>query len=157
MPEVQINIGGRPFAVACQEGEEHFLQSAAQLLDNEAATLMDQIGRMSRNRRAGLKGRDQGKDLLVPEFGHGMGEGLRDGRVFGAARMNPDHTALRPQSLGMAKPLGRPLGRGRFLGAGKLAHPPRRIVEAGQETGSPVGQLPSSSVGDAEASSSRNR
>ena len=46
MPEVTINIGGRPFQVACQEGEEHFLQSAAALLDNEASTLMDQIGRL---------------------------------------------------------------------------------------------------------------
>ncbi len=46
MPEIQISIGGRPFAVACQDGEEHFLESAAKLLDNEAATLMDQIGRL---------------------------------------------------------------------------------------------------------------
>lgn len=46
MPEVTINIGGRPFAVACQEGEEHYLQSAAGLLDNEAKALMDQIGRL---------------------------------------------------------------------------------------------------------------
>ena len=46
MPEVTINIGGRPFAVACQEGEEHFLHSAAALLDNEAKSLMDQIGRL---------------------------------------------------------------------------------------------------------------
>ena len=46
MPEVNIQIGGRSFAVACQEGEEHFLQSAASLLDNEAKSLMDQIGRL---------------------------------------------------------------------------------------------------------------
>ena len=46
MPEVQISIGGREFTVACQDGEEHFLRSAAQLLDNEAGTLMAQIGRM---------------------------------------------------------------------------------------------------------------
>ena len=46
MPEVTIQIGGRPFNVACQEGEEHFLHSAAALLDNEAKTLMDQIGRL---------------------------------------------------------------------------------------------------------------
>lgn len=46
MPEVTINIGSRPFQVACQEGEEHFLQSAAALLDAEASTLMDQIGRL---------------------------------------------------------------------------------------------------------------
>ena len=46
MPEVTIEIGGRPFSVACQEGEEHFLQSAAGLLDNEARSLMHQIGRL---------------------------------------------------------------------------------------------------------------
>ena len=46
MPEVTIEIGSRPFNVACQEGEEHFLQAAAGLLDNEARTLMDQIGRL---------------------------------------------------------------------------------------------------------------
>ena len=46
MPEVQITIGGRPFTVACQAGEEHYLQSAAGLLDNEASALMDQIGRL---------------------------------------------------------------------------------------------------------------
>lgn len=46
MPEVTIQIGGRPFNVACQEGEEHFLHSAAALLDNEARSLMDQIGRL---------------------------------------------------------------------------------------------------------------
>ena len=46
MPEVTIEIGARPFSVACQEGEEHFLQSAAALLDSEAHSLMDQIGRL---------------------------------------------------------------------------------------------------------------
>jgi cell division protein ZapA len=46
MPEVTITIGGRPFDVACQAGEEHFLRSAAKLLDNEASSLLDQIGRM---------------------------------------------------------------------------------------------------------------
>ena len=46
MPEVTINIGGRPFNVACQEGEEHFLHSAAAFLDHEAKSLMDQIGRL---------------------------------------------------------------------------------------------------------------
>lgn len=50
MPEVTIQIGGRPFNVACQEGEEHFLQSAAGLLDDEAKSLMDQIGRLPESR-----------------------------------------------------------------------------------------------------------
>ncbi len=46
MPEVVIHIGGRSFEVSCQEGEEHFLQSAAKLLDTEASALAAQIGRM---------------------------------------------------------------------------------------------------------------
>lgn len=46
MPQVEINIGGRKFDVACQEGEEHFLHSAAAMLDNEASHLSEQIGRM---------------------------------------------------------------------------------------------------------------
>ena len=50
MPEVTIEIGGRPFNVACQEGEEHFLHAAAGLLDNEAKALMDQIGRLPESR-----------------------------------------------------------------------------------------------------------
>ncbi|MEM6826158.1 MAG: cell division protein ZapA, partial [Pseudomonadota bacterium] len=50
MPEVRISIGGREFDVACQEGEEHFLHAAAQMLDNEAQTLLSQIGRMPENR-----------------------------------------------------------------------------------------------------------
>lgn len=46
MPEVTIHIGGRAFQVACQEGEEKYLQAAAKMLDDEAQVLSDQIGRM---------------------------------------------------------------------------------------------------------------
>lgn len=46
MPEVTISIGGRNFDVACQEGEEHYLHSAAKMLDTEAQTLASQIGRI---------------------------------------------------------------------------------------------------------------
>jgi cell division protein ZapA len=46
MPEVRITIGGREFDVACQAGEEHFLRSAARMLDTEATALIGQIGRM---------------------------------------------------------------------------------------------------------------
>jgi len=46
MPEVQIKIGGRTFDVACQEGEEQYLQTAAKMLDDEAQVLADQVGRM---------------------------------------------------------------------------------------------------------------
>lgn len=50
MPQVEISIGGRTFEVACQDGEEHFLHSAAGMLDNEAQHLADQIGRMPESR-----------------------------------------------------------------------------------------------------------
>ncbi|MEM1064220.1 MAG: cell division protein ZapA [Pseudomonadota bacterium] len=50
MPEVTITIGGRDFDVACQEGEEHFLRAAAGMLDAEATTLLNQIGRMPEGR-----------------------------------------------------------------------------------------------------------
>ena len=46
MPEVTIEIGGRAFEVACQEGEQKYLHAAARLLDGEASVLTDQIGRM---------------------------------------------------------------------------------------------------------------
>ena len=46
MPEVTITIGGRQFEVACQEGEESYLHSAAKMLDDEAQVLSDQVGRM---------------------------------------------------------------------------------------------------------------
>ena len=46
MPQVVIKIGGRSFEVACQDGEESFLQSAAALLDAEASSFAAQAGRM---------------------------------------------------------------------------------------------------------------
>lgn len=46
MPELEITIGGREFRVACQDGEEHFLRAAAQMLDAEAQPLVAQMGRM---------------------------------------------------------------------------------------------------------------
>lgn len=46
MPEVTITIGGRQFNVACQAGEEHFLHSAAAMLDAEAQPLVGQLGRL---------------------------------------------------------------------------------------------------------------
>lgn len=46
MPEIEITIGDRGFTVACQEGEEPYLQAAAKMLDTEATVILGQIGRM---------------------------------------------------------------------------------------------------------------
>lgn len=46
MPELTVTIGGRPFAVSCQEGEEHFLRTAAAMLDAEAQPILAHMGRL---------------------------------------------------------------------------------------------------------------
>ena len=46
MPDLEVTIGGRGFQVSCQPGEEHFLRSAAAMLDAEAAPLIAQMGRL---------------------------------------------------------------------------------------------------------------
>lgn len=50
MPNETITIGGKSFDVACQPGEEHYLRSAAAMLDTEATTLIGQIGRLPESR-----------------------------------------------------------------------------------------------------------
>jgi len=72
MPETEIKIGGRSFNVSCQEGEEHFLQSAAKLLDAEAAVLTDQIGRIPEPRMLLMAG------LMLADKTAGLEEKLRD-------------------------------------------------------------------------------
>jgi len=56
MAEIEITIGGRKFAVSCQEGEEHYLHAAAKHLDAEASILVDQIGRIPENRMLLMSG-----------------------------------------------------------------------------------------------------
>ncbi|MCL4675074.1 MAG: cell division protein ZapA [Pararhodobacter sp.] len=56
MPEETIEIGGKSFEVACQAGEEHFLHAAARMLDAEARTLIDQIGRLPDSRMLLMSG-----------------------------------------------------------------------------------------------------
>jgi len=66
MPEVTIRIGGRDFDVACNEGEEPYLQNAARMLDEEASVMSAQIGRVPEARMllmAGLMLADKTADL----------------------------------------------------------------------------------------------
>ena len=50
MPDVTISIGNREFDVACQDGEEHFLNAAAKMLDVEAQVLAGQIRHLTESR-----------------------------------------------------------------------------------------------------------
>ncbi|MDP2087285.1 MAG: cell division protein ZapA [Gemmobacter sp.] len=71
MPELDIQIGGRSFQVACQEGEELFLRTAAGLLDAEATPLMAQAGRMPEARMLLMSG------LMLADRLAGVEEQLR--------------------------------------------------------------------------------
>lgn len=77
MPDVNINIGGRDFDVACQEGEEHFLKSAAAMLDTEASVLVGQIPNMTEARMLLMAG------LMLADKTAGMEDKLKvsDGKL----------------------------------------------------------------------------
>ncbi|WP_197915895.1 cell division protein ZapA [Thiosulfatihalobacter marinus] len=72
MPEVEIEIGGRVFEVACQDGEQHFLQTAAKMLDNEAQVLTSQTGRIPEARMLLMAG------LMLADRTGGVEDKLRD-------------------------------------------------------------------------------
>ncbi len=72
MPEVEIEIGGRMFEVACQEGEEHYLHAAAKMLDEEAAVLSAQIGRIPEARMLLMAG------LMLADKTAGVQDKLRE-------------------------------------------------------------------------------
>ncbi|ATX65973.1 cell division protein ZapA [Roseinatronobacter bogoriensis] len=56
MPDQIITIGHKEFTVACQPGEEQYLISAAEMLDAEARTLLNQIGRVPAERMLLMSG-----------------------------------------------------------------------------------------------------
>jgi cell division protein ZapA len=72
MPEVKIEIGGRTFDVACQAGEEHYLHSAAKMLDEEASVLAAQIGRIPEARMLLMAG------LMLADKTAGLQDKLRE-------------------------------------------------------------------------------
>src|SRR6056297_3747232 len=72
MPEVSIEIGGRVFEVACQEGEEHYLQAAARMLNEEAQVLTAQIGRIPESRMLLMAG------LMLADKTAGVQDKLRE-------------------------------------------------------------------------------
>ncbi|SFG20035.1 cell division protein ZapA [Palleronia marisminoris] len=71
MPDERITIGGRDYDVACQPGEEQYLQSAARYLDTEAQQLVDQIGRLPEQRMLLMAG------LMLADKTAGLEEQLR--------------------------------------------------------------------------------
>lgn len=88
--EVEINIGNNTFEVACQEGEQQFLQSAASLLDAEAQVLVSQIGRMPEARLLLMSG------LMLADKTAGLEERLKEAQDQLAA-VQAELTQLREQ------------------------------------------------------------
>lgn len=108
MPEVDIEIGGRNFSVACQAGEEPYLRAAAKMLDTEAAVVLGQIGRMPPDRMllmAGLMLADKTAALEdelreAKESIAAQGKGLRaaEERLADRARRIEDLQAAGPRT-----------------------------------------------------------
>ena len=98
MPEVNIEIGGRSFQVACQAGEEHFLESAARLLDNEASVLAEHIGRMPETRMLLMAG------LMLADKTAGLEEELRaaEARIETQTKELANLKALPPEQVEVA-------------------------------------------------------
>ena len=62
MPDINLKIGGRSFAVACPEGEEASLEAAAEILSADARTLVEQSTKLSESQMlliAGLMSADR--------------------------------------------------------------------------------------------------
>lgn len=98
MPELKITIGGREFEVSCQEGEEHFLRTAAGMLDTEAATLAGQGVRMPEARMLLMAG------LLLADKTAGMEDGLRQAKAR-IAELEAQLAALRASPLRVEVPV----------------------------------------------------
>ncbi|MBP1805989.1 cell division protein ZapA [Rubellimicrobium aerolatum] len=78
MPQVEIVIGGRSFEVACQPGEEPYLRSAAAMLDAEASSLSEHMGRMPEGKMLLMAG------LLLADKTTGLEERLRESEARAA-------------------------------------------------------------------------
>lgn len=106
MPEIKVTIGGRPFVLVCDPGEEPSLQTAAGMLDNEARSLEDAIGRVPESRMllmAGLMLADRTKQVeLEIQTASERTKGLED--RLRAAEAKAAGLAVELNNLAQAKP-----------------------------------------------------
>ncbi|MDP5344723.1 MAG: cell division protein ZapA [Paracoccaceae bacterium] len=72
MPELTITIGARQFQVACQAGEEPYLQAAAKMLDTEAQSVLADMKRLPEARMLLMAG------LLLADKTTGLTERLAE-------------------------------------------------------------------------------
>lgn len=75
MPTVSVSIGGRSFAVACQDGEEDYLRTAAAYIDTEAQALGDQAGSLTESRLLLMSG------LMLADRTAGLEDQVRQAEI----------------------------------------------------------------------------
>ena len=88
MPEIQVNIGGRSFDVACAQGEEAHLQKAAKMIDTETEILAKHMGRLPADRTSGLEERVKTAEAALEETQAKLHD-LRRRRGTGSASAEP--------------------------------------------------------------------
>jgi cell division protein ZapA len=84
MPNVVVNIAGRPYTMQCPEGEEDHLKELAKLLDTEVGRIRQSVGAIGDIRQlvmAGLMVADRLSEATRKlEVLEGEVQGLREGR-----------------------------------------------------------------------------
>ncbi|HEU0220778.1 MAG TPA: cell division protein ZapA [Paracoccaceae bacterium] len=98
MPEITLEIGGRPYRVACDPGEEESLRSAARLFDGEVARIVRSTANLPENRALLMAG------LLLADRLNGLDARLRDAGMAPGGREGLPQDA-RPQGPSGAGPL----------------------------------------------------
>ena len=81
MAEVELNIAGRPYKVACRNGEEETLLQAGALVDQKSREALSGLGTLSESRQllfAALLLADQIIDGRAFEVPKGPDDGLAD-------------------------------------------------------------------------------
>ena len=108
MARVNVEIGNRPFDVACEPGQEGFLTAAAALLDAEATELSAQIGRLPEQRMLLMAG------LMLADKMASLKLQLAQAEEKLAQQPQPDAAGLDAESLSI---LNRLVERGEELAA----------------------------------------
>ncbi|WP_118137528.1 cell division protein ZapA [Oceanicella sp. SM1341] len=103
MADITLNIGGRQFRVACEDGEQERLRDAAGLLDAEADALSKAIGTVPESRMLLMAGLMLADRMIGQESRHrGTEEALRETRArlrAAESAVTAHHAAPDPRAI----------------------------------------------------------
>ena len=98
MAQVDIQIGGRQYELACRDGEEEHLRSIARMLDRKAADVSQSMGGLNEARHlllAALLLADELNDVRAVTADNGLGAPAPDPALANAV----ERLAVRMESL----------------------------------------------------------